>query len=55
VSAELRSALTSGPEFAFTRLRSRRIRDIGRVEIFVASGARGASAVPVPGADPAQE
>ena len=36
VSAELAQALADHPDFAFQRLRSRRIRGIGRVEIYVA-------------------
>ena len=42
VSAELAGALASSPSFSFQRLRSRKIRGIGRVEIYVASesGAR---------------
>jgi hypothetical protein len=34
VSAEMRAALEDRPDFEFNRLRSRRIRDIGRVEIY---------------------
>jgi adenylate cyclase len=37
VSAELATALADDDRFAFQRLRSRRIRGIGRVEIYVAS------------------
>jgi adenylate cyclase len=37
VSAELAGALADDERFAFQRLRSRRIRGIGRVEIYVAS------------------
>lgn len=42
VSAELAAALGSSPSFSFQRLRSRRIRGIGRVEIYAANepGAR---------------
>ena len=37
VAAELAGVLTDHPEFAFARLRSRRIRGIGKVEIYAAS------------------
>ncbi len=39
VSAELAHALADHPAFTFQRLRSRRIRGIGRVEIYVAGAA----------------
>jgi adenylate cyclase len=41
VSAELAAALAAHDAFSFQRLRSRRIRGIGRVEIYVAGAAAG--------------
>ena len=38
VAAELAAALADDADLTFTRLRSRRIRDIGRVEIYLAAG-----------------
>lgn len=43
VAAELADALAGRPEYAFARLRSRRIRGIGRVEIYAASAGEVAS------------
>ncbi len=45
VAAELADALADHPGLAFARLRSRRIRGIGKVEIYVASATDGATDV----------
>jgi adenylate cyclase len=52
VAAEVAEGLEGDPRFAFKRLRSRRIRDIGRVDIYVAEPARAPAAAAEPGGRP---
>ncbi len=46
VSAEVAATLEASPEVGFTRLRSRKIRDIGRVEIYLATPQATAAGAP---------
>ena len=46
VSAEVAATLAVTTDVGFTRLRSRKIRDIGRVEIYLATPTEGASGTP---------